>query len=403
MVRPGGSDDHREQCAADRQSRMRPQVNHGRHAAGGCPAPGPSSSRPGWASWSATTGPSRSASSRRRRILVRHPPPGTTDVLRLVVAGRPAGRGRPPGGADPHRVPLDSWDGVVGWTAGRRLPGPDPTRGRTPQLRAAGLALPVLLATRPGRRLEPTRSPSWSAPGRVASSLADPAGRGRHRTCPPRPGPRVAAGRRHPRPVRRRPTSSTPTAVLAFDPGRRRGGAPRGSRPPPARRRRPTASTLAAVIRRARPDVAVHRPAGLRPSGPGHPGRPTDRRRRTSSAGWSPRDSRTWRSAPASCGAWSGRWCCRAGRPACTATTCTDGTPTRGWPRVLLELAAQRGAAAGGAWPRRSPPWPPTRRCSSSAAVGPPRVDGTLESAAGEWRVRRRSWRAHPACFCHLR
>ncbi len=333
-----------------------------------------------------------------RRILVRDPPPGTTDVLRLVSQGVPlavAARRV----ALTRSVPLDSWDGVVaGLLAGGFLV-------RTSEPAAGAAALRAAGSRDAGPAGDPTRTSLADAvavivgTGRVASSLATllaAAGTGHVHLDPDRalrPGDATPAG---PSPD----DLVDATAVLAFDPGRRReehrAGLAHHRPPTPADR-----STLAAVIRRARPQVAVHRPAGyVRPGlvllatdGPPEP----EVVRRLVSEG-QPHLAVHAGELRGVVGP-----LVLPGRTSCLH--CHDlhrRDADGGWPRVLLAL-------------RHSVVLPPAVLATSVAALAadqavqflggrrPATLDGTLECAPGEWRVRRRSWRAHPACFCHLR
>ena len=115
---------------------------------------------------------------------------------------------------------------------------------------------------------------------------------------------------------------------------------------------------------------------------------------------WSPGSGRP----PAS----SARWCCPAGRPASAATTCTAPTATR------------RGRASPPSSPaaRGSGPRPATSVLATAVAAhaalqvlayldgdpAPPAVDGTLEIAQADGRVRRRSLgRRTRCCGCRGR
>lgn len=338
-----------------------------------------------------------------RRILVRHPPPGTADVLRAMSRGIPltvAARRT----AVRHRVRPDTWDAVVA------------------ELLAAGYLVRTSAAAPrpdrpPARRPEPNAGPVEAedpgdavtdladavavvvGTGRVASSLATllaAAGTGHVHLDPDRalrPGDAVPGG----------PSTADlagAATVLAFDGDRHRGLPRRGtlaSRPA----RDVDRETLAAVVRRARPDVAVHRPAGyVRPGlvilagdGPASP----DVTRRLVSEG-QPHLAVSAGEVRGVVGP-----LVLPGRTSCL--NCHDlhrRDADAGWPRVQLEL-------------RHTVVVPPVVMASTVAALAadqalqylrgsrPATVDGTLECTAGEWRVRRRSWRFHEACACHLR
>ena len=320
-----------------------------------------------------------------RRVLVRHPPPGTVEVFRLLARGVPLSMASRRVAVARNLSP-DTWDQVVD----ELLAGGFLVRTAVAGGQGAGGPAPVSLAD---------AVVVISGTGRVASSVATllaAAGVGHVHLDPDRalrPGDAVPAG----------PTADDVTHLTTapvFDPGRRRGE-------PPAdlRSRRPPASTdrvtLAEVVRRARPGVTVHRPAGyVRPglvvlATDGPPGPELIRRLVTD------------RQAHLAVHAGELRGVVGPlvlpGRTSCLH--CHDlhrRDADSGWPQVLLEL-------------RQAVTTPPAVLATTVAALAadqalqhlggrrPAAVDGTLECGIGEWRVRRRSWRSHPGCFCSLR
>lgn len=326
-----------------------------------------------------------------RRILVRHPPPGTAEMLGLVARGvpLPAAIRRV---ADARRLVVTTWDGLVadlldgGFLA--RVPTDSRRSVRRPTVRvdpepgAADLADTVVVVR---------------GSGRVASSLAAllaAAGVGHVHPDPDRalrPGDAAPAGAS--------PADLAAAATVVPFPGRRDpAGLPGGTGRPAGTADR---AALAAVVRRSRPDVSVHRPAGyVRPglvilATDGLPDPETvrgllaDRQPHLAVRAGDLRGVVGPLVLP--------------GRSSCLH--CHDlhrRDSDAGWPQLQLAL-------------RRTVTVPPVMLATAIATLAaeqatqfltgrrPASVDGTIEIETGEWRVRRRSWRAHPGCFCHLR
>ena len=104
----------------------------------------------------------------------------------------------------------------------------------------------------------------------------------------------------------------------------------------------------------------------------------------------------------------SGRWSCRAGRPASAAWSCTGAPAT---PAGRPSRPSSSGDPAAAVPPRRRPPrrWGPprcSRRWTSRAAAGrpaPPVLGATLELDLASGELLRRPWPAHPDCGCGAR
>jgi hypothetical protein len=335
------------------------------------------------------------------RILVRNPPPGTTEVLRLLAQGVPlvAATRRV---AVSRGMPTDTWSVLIGdLLAGGfllRTPHAGPTPRPADGFASRSAAHRANAATSPPATSLADAVVVVSGSGRVASSVASllaAAGTGHVHLDPDRalrPGDAIPAG---PTPA----DLAGAASVLPFDPGRRRGarGPDRHSDPAgPADR-----ETLAHVVRRARPGIAVHRPAGyVRPglvvlATDGPP--PPELVRRLVDEGQPHLAARA--------GEFRGVVgpLVLPGRSSCLH--CHDlhrRDSDAGWPQVLLEL-------------RHTVAPPPVVLATSTAALAasqalqylgggrPSTVDGTVECTPGDWRVRRRTWRPHPGCFCQFR
>ena len=328
-----------------------------------------------------------------RRILIRDAPPGTCELLAALtgeqtlaeVAGRLAAR---------MGISAHTWDPLM------------------QELDAAGFLTNGI--SRPSGTDDPTRSRRWEAvavvvgSGRVATSI----------------GTLLAAagvGHVHLDPHRAlRPSDVTPAGLAidqiaelnlrqssAGDPadGRPRTARPRKkvdqSRPEVQQPRRADRDALAAMIRRVSPAVNVHSPSGYVPpdlvvlatDGP-----PDQVQARALVVDRLPHLAVRAGEVRGVVGPFvlPGRSSCLH----CHDLHRRDADP--GWPQVLLAL-------------QRAAPVPPVVLATSVAAAGadqalqfldgrrvPDSVNGTLELNAGDWVVRRRSWRAHPACFCQM-
>ncbi|WP_157970573.1 hypothetical protein [Nakamurella deserti] len=313
-----------------------------------------------------------------RRVLVRHPPPGAAEVFGLMAQGVPLA-------AAVRRTSIgrnsaaDTWDRLTDALLADGF------------LVRTGEARPVTAA--------PATAPADAVAvvvgaGRVATSVAAllaAAGTGHVHLDPDRA---LRAGDATPAGAARTDLEAA-TSVLAFDPLRRRDERYSG-RPRPAGPADRTA--LAGMLRRVAPGVAVHRPSGfVRPdivvlATDGPP--PPDLTRRLMTDG-QPHLVIGAGEEHAVVGP-----LVLPGRSSCLH--CHDlhrRDADAGWPQVQLAL-------------RRSWPVPPAVLATTAAAIAteqvlhhltggrPATVDGTLESRLGDWRVRRRSWRAHPSCFC---
>ncbi|MEO5833527.1 MAG: hypothetical protein ABJA16_11705 [Nakamurella sp.] len=333
-----------------------------------------------------------------RRILIRHPPPATAEVFRLIDRGVPVSVATRRVALH-HRLAPESWNALLeellaaGFLVDRSTPAghaalpagrPRSIAPATTDVRPLGDAVVVVIGT-----------------GRVASSLASllaAAGTGHVHLDPDRairPGDAAPAGLA----ADVAPPAFGSAAMFDLPPGRP------GTDPHPARHDHPDPrvrdrAALAAALRRAHPEVIVHRPAGyVRPGlvvlATDGPPDPVLARRLLA-------DGQPHLAVHA--GLWRGVVgpLVLPGRSSCLH--CHDlyrRDRDAGWPRVRMAL-------------QRSDTPPPVVLATSVAAVGagqalqflggagrPATVDGTLESTAGDWTVRRRSWRPHSACFCH--
>lgn len=342
-----------------------------------------------------------------RRVLVRHPPPAAAEVLRLIDSGVPVSlatrrvataRGLAPG----------SWDDLIDdlIASGFLIEQSRVSAGRHP----AGNS-----RTRDPRTALPPSSPP-SGPCRLEDAVVVVMGTGRVASSLASLVAAAGIGHVHLDPDRAiRPSDAAPAglaAELVCGPGRAApDSAARTGRTPADRgshtyeRRGPRQwdrEVLASTLRRSRPEVMVHRPAGY--VRPGLVVLATDSRPDPVLTRRLVMDDQPHLAVHA--GQWRGVVgpLVIPGRSSCLH--CHDlyrRDRDAGWPHVRMSL--QGGDAAA-----------PVVLATAVAAVGadqalqflggaarPATVDGTLESAVGDWTVRRRSWSPHPACFCQSR
>jgi hypothetical protein len=338
-----------------------------------------------------------------RRILIRDAPIGTFELLSRMTGEYPA-RALADRLAHRHRMPRDSWDGVMrelvatGFLAATveqvtepEARGSEPDRVAASRKRRDAVAVVVgsgrvattigtlLAAAGVGHvHLDPHRAlrPSDVVPGGLALDEVVGLDDGR------------AKAARRPRP---RPDPSAATSADATS-----GEQPRRAQQP----RRADRDALAAMIRRVSPDANVHPPSGYVPptivvlatDGP-----PDQVQAHELVQGHVPHLAVRASEHRGVVGPFV-----LPGRSSCLH--CHDlhrRDADAGWPRVLLAM-------------QQAAPIPPAVLATSVAASSaeqvlqfldgervPDSVDGTLEFRLGEWVVRRRSWRLHPACFCH--
>ncbi len=336
------------------------------------------------------------------RTLVHDPPPATAEVLRLIHRGVPVpvATSRV---ALRHGLPPSTWWTVIEalLAGGFLIEERSPVRALTTSARRTGTVGSTRGTTvgRPDVRLLADAVVVVIGTGRVASSLASllaAAGTGHVHLDPDRairPGDAAPAGLAA-------DLALAAQASTADLPSSTPGADARAPAPDTRGPRQRDRDALAATVRRARPATTVHRPAGyVRPGlvvlSPDGPPDPATSRRLVD-------DDQPHLAVHA--GATRGVVGPLVLPQRSSCLHCHDlyrRDRDSGWPRVRMTL--QSGGDA-----------PPVLLATSVAAIAaeqavqfltgvarPATVDGTLETTAGQWTFRRRSWRPHPACFCH--